>query len=72
MKHYFLFGGEVCRELMDGGIKAAIKCAKTQSDWAVFVFEDGITTPEELMEAADGWSNWACLTEKEYKKLNNI
>ena len=72
MKHYFLFGAGICRALNDGGMRAACKYARNTYDLSVFCFEDGITTPEELMEAADGWGDWACLTEKEYKKLNNI
>jgi hypothetical protein len=72
MKHYFLFGAGICRALNDGGMRAACKYAQNEFDWAVFCFDTDEMEPHELLEAADGWSDWACLTEKEYKKLNNI
>jgi len=72
MKHHFLFGSDICRELNDGGIKAAVKYAKNDSGFGLFIFEDGITTPFELLEAAQGWDDYACLDEKELKRLEKI
>lgn len=72
MKHYFLFGGTICNILQNDGLKAAVKYAKSNSDWYVYVFEDGVTTPYDLLCWYDGYNGWCCLEEKEYKKLNNI
>jgi hypothetical protein len=66
MKHYFLFGSGIINALNNGGICAACKYARNESDWGVFCFDTEEMEPHELLLV---YNDWSTIEEKEYKKL---
>jgi hypothetical protein len=71
MKKYFLFGQEASIIYMDEGFKELLDNINYLG-YAVFVFEEGRTSPLELLEAYDGWNGFAEITEEEYNILSNL
>ena len=54
-----------CSRKEEGKLGEFIK----REDGMVFVFEDGITSPAELLNAFSGYGDYSCITEEEYEKL---
>lgn len=68
-KKYFIFGKEICDAYEHFGIEAARDYTKRSIGWGFFEFVDGISTPEDLLSAFDGWKAWLVIPEKDYIKL---
>ena len=68
---YYLFGEDACQELLNGGQKSLIKLVKDNYEimYATFEFIEGVTQPMELLEVADGWFEWAEISEELYNQL---
>jgi len=73
MKHYFLFGETVVKIYDEEGVDALVQ--KNEEEYLdsamVFVFEDGVTSPADLLCAFNGYSDYSCITEEEYEKLKD-
>ena len=74
MKHYFMFGDEQVASYENNEFKGLMKSLNNDLlDWPeTFMFEDGVTTPEALLDAFNGNGNYVCISEKEYNKLNGL
>jgi hypothetical protein len=74
-KSYFLFGGEACSTYLnaENGIPEFAETYEQKSFSAtLFVWEDGVTTPTDLLGAFCGNDDYICLTEDEYDQLKEI
>jgi hypothetical protein len=72
MKHYFLFGEAACFDYGNGGtdgVIAAINNEETTEEFSLFVFEDGVTAPVDLLYAYSGNGDYSCITEEDYNRL---
>lgn len=66
-KHYYAFGSELVNAL-DEGDKEAMATAGGD----LFIFEEGIMSPSELLDAQDGWDGAYYLTEDEFNQLEEL
>ena len=73
MKHYFLFGESAVEIYGEDGVDALIEQNEEEylGSTEVFVFEDGITSPADLLCAFNGYGDYSCITEEEYEKLKD-
>lgn len=60
----FLFGDEACElwyEYIGSAENFIPMLQKMQTDYDIFYFVEGVTSPEELLLAFDGWNDWSIL-----------
>jgi hypothetical protein len=67
-KTYYLFGEDAVREYHNNGVE------NIKSDGCIgfgtLVFIEGVTKSTELVDAMNGWMDYAIITEEEFEKLN--
>ncbi len=69
-KTYFLFGESAVYRYQTKGINSVVKAYEAgQISYTTFVWEDGKTTPQDLLLAYQGNNDFCIITEKEYNKL---
>lgn len=68
---YFLFGSPTCTVFGDEGVDGLIEAheAGAIQEPTVFKFEDGVTTPTDLLGAFSGFEDYICLDEDEYENI---
>ena len=71
-KQYFLFGGEITRILENDGIAKAIEAAKNDgTNYGLYEWDEN-STPQALLDAADGWEGWMVITTAQYNKFAKL
>ena len=68
---YYLFGEDAVRIFNDEGIKKFVKWAKSDDccGYGTFTFIDGVTDSLQLVEAIDGWMDYAILDLEDFEKI---
>ena len=72
MDTYFLFGSPTCTIFGDEGVDGLVEAFETDAiteEPTVFKFEDGVTTPTELLGAFCGFEDYICISEEEYEEI---
>lgn len=73
-KYYFLFGQDACAAYSQREDFEEFKEAYDQEDFncTLFVYEDGVTSPVDLLSEFYGKDDYICLTKEEYEELKEI
>lgn len=73
-KTYYLLGEAAVGLYENEGIEALIEASQNNSGtgFGLFCFIEGETSSIELMEYANGWYDYTCITEEEYQKLSKL
>ncbi len=66
---YYLFGQEATRIYHNQGIEELVN---EKPEHSIFKFIEGITKSIEVIDAADGWTDYAVITEDEYLILEKL
>lgn len=69
---YYLFGSDACQELLNGSKESLIALINREVEdieYSTFEFIEGVTQSRELLDAADGWLEWATISEELYNQL---
>jgi len=70
--YYFLFGETASRLYHENTFRKYLNKVKRDNlEFAVHKYIEG-EHPENIMEAASGWGDYAMITEEEYEALENI
>lgn len=67
MKQYFLFGSDAVRIYLEDGIETLL--ATPDNCFGLFEWTES-STPEQLLDAADGWFDWCSITEEDFNQLS--
>jgi len=72
--YYFLFGGMACTTYLEAETLDVFKEVYIQEGFSVdlFIFEEGLTTPFELLNAFMGNDAYTCITEEDYNIINQM
>ncbi|OEY71970.1 hypothetical protein [Salegentibacter salarius] len=68
MKKYFIFGKRAVLALEDGDLDGVVE-AIDDLEGDVFIFEEGVTQPHDLLAAYSNWTDYAYLSDKEYSEI---
>lgn len=73
MKHFYLFGKNACAAIAEENVNGLLEAYENDAVDSIdlFVFEDGITTPTDLLAAFCGHEDYYCLSEEEYNALKS-
>lgn len=72
-KTYYLLGEGAVGLYNDEGIEALIEASQNNDAvFGLFCFIEGETSSIELMEYANGWYDYTCITEDEYQLLSDL
>lgn len=73
MKHFFLFGKNACAAIAEENVNGLLEAYENNAVDSIdlFVFEDGVTTPTDLLGAFCGHEDYYCLSEEEYNALKS-
>lgn len=70
-KSYFLFGSDACQILLHDGQEALLDWLTANTEFDVFCYGE-FSTPAELLDAYDGWCEYATITEELYNIISNF
>lgn len=68
MKFYFLFGEEACRIYYEDGEVGRVG----EGEFEIFLYNIEYNFPSELLEAFNGWEDYAEISEHQYNYLLKI
>jgi hypothetical protein len=73
MKHFYLFGKNACAAIAEENVNGLLEAYENDAVDSIelFVFEDGVTTPTDLLAAFCGHEDYYCLSEEEYNALKS-
>jgi len=73
-KYYFLFGGDACSSYSQKEDIQEFEEAYNQENFSatLFLYEEGVNTPVDLLAEFSGNEDYICLTEEEFNELKNI
>lgn len=67
-EYYFLFGELICKRYHTYDFDKVLKFIKEDTECDVHKYIEG-EHPENLMEAASGWGEYASITKEEYNQI---
>lgn len=70
--YYFLFGEIICKIYHEEEFEKVLDSCKKNADWLIFCYDPEVSTPDELVNTAMGWSEYAEISEDEYNLLMNL
>lgn len=67
---HFVFGEEAVRTLMEEGEEVLLEdIEKECMGYGTFQWDDRNSTPEDLLQAVEGYTNYAFISEELYNKI---
>lgn len=72
LKHWFLFGKIVDTYFEEEGFEETFALAKKQNNWKIFMYDERLNEPHEMLDAYIGWDRYAMITEDEYNQLSAL
>lgn len=69
--HYFLFGEEICDKYHEMEFSNFLAIA-LKMDFSFYCYNEACQSPEDLLEAYNGWNNYAKITESEFNQLQQL
>lgn len=70
--YYFLFGSDACRILLEDGQESLLSWLAENTEFAVVCYNEYHSTPEELLDAYDGWRDYLPITKELYNIISNL